>query len=133
MGASRVMLALLREQPIGGATADALHPSDNIVMKMCEVKLQLKDVQPLAPSGGVLAGTCREVNAERVILQVLYYTIIPFIIHLSISCLQRHSDTTHVFPPYSQGHLCSVSHRNARISSIQGLYTSWKILENTGI
>ena len=59
MGASRVMLALLREQPIGGATTDALHPSDNIVMKMCDVKLQLKDVQPLAPSGGVLAGMCR--------------------------------------------------------------------------
>ena len=68
IGASRVMLALLREQPIDGATSDVLHPADNIVVKMCDVKLQLKYVQPMVPSGGVLPGVCRAVK-----YQIIYF------------------------------------------------------------
>ncbi|KAI0233752.1 General transcription factor 3C polypeptide 1 [Lamellibrachia satsuma] len=55
VGASRVMLAMLREQPVGGASK-VLHPTDNIVIKMCDVKLQLKANQPRAPPGGPLPG-----------------------------------------------------------------------------
>ena len=63
VGASRVMLAMLREQPVGGASK-VLHPTDNIVIKMCDVKLQLKANQPRAPPGGPLPGMCCKVIGE---------------------------------------------------------------------
>ena len=53
--ASRVMLAMLREQPLGG-TSKFIPPTDNVIIKMCDVKLQLKTDHTTAPSGGVLPG-----------------------------------------------------------------------------
>ena len=57
--ASRVMLAMLREQPLGGGTSKFIPPTDNVIIKMCDVKLQLKTDSTTAPSGGVLAGRSR--------------------------------------------------------------------------
>ena len=130
MGASRVMLALLREQPIGGATADALHPSDNIVMKMCDVKLQLKDVQRLAPSGGVLAGACREVKGDTSSPLLHYCSIRHSFIHVVSATEVSHRT---YFPPFSHCPLCSVSPKCSHIINNQGSYASWKTWKNTGI